>query len=307
MKLSELIQQYKTESYKFYKHHDIDGNEIKDFFFFETHEDYFDKYLGFYKKLPDFTQVIVYATNGTFKVTKGGIEFFIRHNHQEVFRDLEGNIRGVSLKITKEVRNNLLKRINDLMAATTFDEIHQIVSECKVSGFGSLAIYDTSQRIASQMNIEPDKIYLMAGAKEGIETLEQKGYVMPKTSQKRFVKMEEMPNEFKALSPAEVHHFACAKKKELNYVEDRIHSIAQNDIKKLKCKDLIISGKIKECIQELKEIYNYGHHVSTHLVLIEQRWNSFTRDKINRVLSIDDLELKKNKILYDILEILEKY
>jgi hypothetical protein len=100
MTLEELIAQYKTEEYKFWKFWDSDGKEIKTYFFFETHADYLDKYLGFYKSLPNLTDVIVHASDGIFKLTNQGIEYFIRHNHQEVFLDKEGNQRGISYELS---------------------------------------------------------------------------------------------------------------------------------------------------------------------------------------------------------------
>ena len=52
----------------------------------------------------------------------------------------------------------------------------KIVEECKVKGFGELSIYDTAVRIGAHLRIEPDKVYLHAGAREGIKALEDKGY-----------------------------------------------------------------------------------------------------------------------------------
>ena len=48
MTLEKLIQQYKTEDYKFWKFRDKDGKDITTHFFFEIHSDYLDRYLGFY-------------------------------------------------------------------------------------------------------------------------------------------------------------------------------------------------------------------------------------------------------------------
>ena len=73
MNLEELIRLYRTQDYKFFKYRDKDGQELKEEFIFETHKVYLDKYLGFYKDLPDLTQVIIYASDGIFKLTKNGI------------------------------------------------------------------------------------------------------------------------------------------------------------------------------------------------------------------------------------------
>ncbi|MBP6872892.1 MAG: hypothetical protein KBC43_12855 [Bacteroidales bacterium] len=219
MTLQELIDQYKTEDYKFFKFIDKNGKDIKTHFIFESHAEYLDKYLGFYQNLPDLTQVIVYATDGIFKLTNQGFDYFIRHNHQEVFKDKDGKIRGVPYEVTKQVRANLIRRINDIMSARNFDEIHQIVEECKIKGFGPLSIYDTSMRIATKMNIEPDKVYLHAGAAKGMEILEEKGYVKKGTAEKKFVKNEELPIEMQKLRASENEHFLCSMKEKISNLD----------------------------------------------------------------------------------------
>jgi hypothetical protein len=212
MKLEELIRLYKTEDYKFWKYRDKDGNNITTHFFFETHSDYLDRYLSFYKDLPNLTEVIIHAADGIFKLTNNGIVYFIRHNHQEVFIDREGNQRGVPFEVSKQVRDNIIRRITDIMKASTFDTIFNIVSECKVKGFGELSIYDTSMRIAIHLDIEPDKIYLHAGARKGMEILEEKGYVKKGSSKKKYVEITEMPKPMQQLKAAETEHMLCSMK-----------------------------------------------------------------------------------------------
>lgn len=219
MTLEELIRQYKSEEYKFWKYRDKDGKDITTHFFFETHSDYLDKYLGFYKDLPNLTEVIVHAADGIFKLTNQGIEYFIRHNHQEVFLDKEGNQRGIPYEVSKQVRNNLIRRTNDILKAKTFDEIFNIVAECKVKGFGELSIYDTAMRISSHMNIEPDKVYLHAGARKGMEVLENKGYVEPGSAQKKYIETKDMPKPMQQLKAAETEHLLCSMKDYMNNLE----------------------------------------------------------------------------------------
>ena len=218
MTLEELIHQYQIEEYKIFKHSDKDGNKISTHFIFDNHADYLDKYLGFYKELPNLTEVIVQATDGVFKLTNQGIIYFIRHNHQEVFIDNNGNQRGIPYQVSKEVRTNLIIRFNDVLKCRTFDELHNIVQECKVKGFGELAIYDTAMRIASFMNIEPDRVYLHAGAREGLSILESKGYFKEGSANKKYLEITEMPLPMQRLKAAEVEHFLCAKKDKMKYL-----------------------------------------------------------------------------------------
>lgn len=222
MTLDDLIKRYKNQEFEVFKYNNSDGESINTVFVFESQKDYLDKYLSYYKELPNLTEVIVFATDGTFKVTKNGLEFYIRHNHQDVFTDREGNTRGVSKEISKLVRNNLITRFNDLMTATNFDQILQIVTECKVKGFGELSIYDTSIRIAKFKDLEPDKVYLHAGARKGFEVLEEKGYIHSGASKKRYLTKAELPQEFhEQLNCNEAQNLACLYKEEFNGLPSR--------------------------------------------------------------------------------------
>lgn len=221
MTLQELIDSYNAENYKFFKYADAEGNPIKTYFLFDTHKDYLIKYLDFYKKLDNLTEVIVYAVDGFFKLNQSGVEYFIRHSHQELFKDKNGNERGIPLDVAKEVKVNLIKRINDLKEVKKFDDLIDIVAESKVKRFGELSIYDSSLRIASSLQIEPDKVYLHAGARAGIEVLEQKGYVKSGLSKKKAITMEDLPQEFQGMKPLEIEHASCFLKDRMKELEPR--------------------------------------------------------------------------------------
>lgn len=221
MTLEEIINEYLTESYSIFKYLDKDGRDIKVRFLFDTHRDYLDKYLSFYKSLPNLTEVVVFACDGVFKLTNNGIDYFIRHNHQEVFTGKSGNLHGVPYETAKIVRNNLMKKIIELQQAQDFDTIFEIVQKSRVLGFGELSIYDTSIRISSFKDIEPDKVYLHAGARAGAELLELKGLIASGLSQKSFIEMKELPVEFQKMKEKEVEHFLCSKKDRLkNHLDD---------------------------------------------------------------------------------------
>ena len=220
--LNNIIQRYKEEECELFKGVDENGNTINTVFIFESHSDYLDKYLSFYKELPNLTDVIVFASNGTFKVSQNGIDYFIRHNHQEVFKDKEGNVRGIHPDICKQVRNNLIRNINQFNDVESFEEIMELVKKSKVKGFGELAIYDTSMRISKFKQLEPNKVYLHAGARKGFEVLESKGYLKLGSSMGKFVEKENLPEEFQMkLKPYEVENVACLYKEEFLKLPNR--------------------------------------------------------------------------------------
>lgn len=214
MDLSHLVSIYHTERYKYYKPTTPDNRIIQTWLIFDNHDDYFDNYLGFYKTLPDFTELIVHAVDGTFIVTNKGINDFIKHNHQKIYVK-NGVQMGVSDEVLHKVRNNLLKETNKLQSAHSFDELFKIVSMAKERGFGHLAIYDTTVRIGAYLGIEPNKVFLHAGAQTGMRILEEKGYVKPGLSEYLFVEVEYLPLELKEFKPIVTEHFLCSQKDKL--------------------------------------------------------------------------------------------
>lgn len=213
--LEALIAKYLQEDYSFFKYRDSEGRDLKVAFVFENHPDYLSKYLSFYSQLPNMTEVIVFACDGIFKLTQNGLEYFIKHPHQEVFTDREGNERGIKPDVLKEMKTRILKRIGDLVKAKTFDELMSIIESEKVPGFGELAIYDTTMRIASFLKLEPDKVYLHAGTREGMKKLEERGLVPPGSSKRKAVPVEHLPEPLKKLRPAETEHLLCWGKGQL--------------------------------------------------------------------------------------------
>jgi len=213
--LESVIAKYLQEAHSFFKYKDSEGRDLNVVFVFENHPDYLTKYLSFYSQLPNLTEVVVFACDGTFKLTQNGLEYFIKHPHQEVFIDREGHERGIKPDVLKEMRTRILKRIGDLVKAKTFDELMLIIESEKIAGFGELAIYDTTMRIASFLKLEPDKVYLHAGTRSGMKKLEQRGLVPPGSSKLKAVLVDYLPEPLKKLRPADTEHLLCWGKEQL--------------------------------------------------------------------------------------------
>lgn len=219
MTLAQIIAAYQLETYSFFKGEDKDGRVINQTFIFDNHQDYLDKYLGAFSGLDNLTEVIVYAVNGFFKLTNKGITFFIQHGQQHVWKDGDGNLHEVAPEILRQVRDNLVMRIDAVRAVNDFSALIQIVNESRVSGFGATAIYDASLRIGSYLQIEPQEIYLHTGAKKGCKALENKGYLPAGSSNRPSLPMELMPKELQPFKPAYLEHFLCVAKDRLKKME----------------------------------------------------------------------------------------
>lgn len=105
-------------------------------------------------------------------------------------------------------------RHQDLRACHSFKELHAIVSECAVSGFAVLCIYDTAVRLGAYLSsikpqsIKPQYVYLHAGTKVGAAEL---GLDVSR----KFICLNELPEELQCLSADDIENFLCIYKDEL--------------------------------------------------------------------------------------------
>lgn len=216
MTLRDIIDEFLNEDYSFFKYRDKDGNDIMVSFKFDSHHEFFGKYMSYYKNRPSLSSLLEDATLGVIELPHSNNKvYYVRHPHQEVFTDYDGNTRGIPNDIAQAVAQRLKDQIDRLEKCTYFSQLIKIVEECRVSGFGELSIYDTAVRIGAFLGIAPDRVYLHAGTRVGIEALEKKGYLVEGSSKKKSISVKELPHEFKGLSADEIQHFACSKKESL--------------------------------------------------------------------------------------------
>lgn len=132
-----------------------------------------DNELDYYKHLPTLSDTIDKATKALFK--EGN-----KLEHQWRIND----------KILAHVAKNLKKREKEIRESTSFERIYEIVNDESILGFGDLAKYDTTLRIASKLYIQPAKVYLHRGTKDGAKAI---GINVRK---KRYLEVHELPKAF---------------------------------------------------------------------------------------------------------------
>ena len=99
---------------------------------------------------------------------------------------------------------NISKKLEDA-EFFTFDKLHDIIDTCKVSGIGPLFVYDVSVRIGAYLKLEPESVYMHAGAREGAKLL---GF---NTNVVRIPKGD-FPDFMQHLSADEIEDFLCCYK-----------------------------------------------------------------------------------------------
>lgn len=127
--------------------------------------------------------------------------------------DVNGKLHSHQYRVPRSARPELerllLEDKDNLSAAKSFDDLHSLVSRhCdKVKGAGALYAYDVALRIAEGfLKLDPEYVYLHAGAAEGARYLGVRGAKHRLTA---------FPKAMHRLSPAQAEDFLCICKDRL--------------------------------------------------------------------------------------------
>lgn len=111
----------------------------------------------------------------------------------------------------EESRQVLLANLPALRQATSFDELIALVGALTepIPGIGQLAVYDTTLRIGARFGLEPSRVYLHAGTRDGARALGFDG-------RRANIDMVELPEPLQRLSAREAEDLLCIYKDSLN-------------------------------------------------------------------------------------------
>jgi hypothetical protein len=152
-----------------------------------------DRELDFFRSCTSFKRAVKYA--GLSMLPNGK-----RHPHQ--YR--------IPLSVLREAERNLQTVSASLRGCATFDELFQLVqSETGgIYGIGELTIYDITTRLGAFLGLEPERVYLHAGTREGARHL---GIITRRES----FEPSELPQAFRRLRPREIEDCLCIYKRQL--------------------------------------------------------------------------------------------
>jgi len=107
-----------------------------------------------------------------------------------------------------EARTRLLAA--DLGSCRSFDDLHPKINSLirDIHMIGPLVVYDVSHRIGAFLRLEPDRVYLHRGTRDGALAL---GLGRGRDT----IDLAELPDEFHRLSEAEAEDCLCIYKKRL--------------------------------------------------------------------------------------------
>lgn len=112
----------------------------------------------------------------------------------------------------KKFQRELLLKTKDIEAVKNFEELLNLVEDCKVSGISDLTCYDTALRIGVKLNFSPAKIYLHSGTWKGAKKL------LPQLKRKQFIEKKDLPYPFHddELSAGDIEVILCVYKDAFN-------------------------------------------------------------------------------------------
>lgn len=104
-------------------------------------------------------------------------------------------------------RRGLWRRRESLRSRKTFPELMEITGKVAAAIWknSKLTVYDTTHRIGAYLGVEPDRVYLHAGTREGAKALGFKGSLP-------FIFPSELPKAFRRLKPYEIEDCLCRRK-----------------------------------------------------------------------------------------------
>lgn len=111
--------------------------------------------------------------------------------------------RRIPRSVLRVWADALLERRNEIRASKTFAKLHAKLEAlgAELDGIGELTVYDTAVRIGAFLKLEPDRVYLHAGARDGARALGFNG--------RNSLSPAELPRPLRRLKAGEIEDALC--------------------------------------------------------------------------------------------------
>ena len=111
----------------------------------------------------------------------------IARNHEGKKNKHQWRLKNIDLE---KFAVQLIDKADDIKNCTSFEELLKKIELYKTHGIGTLAVYDTAERIGAYLELYPEKVYLHAGVKVGAEK------ILGKKLSEKFLRKEDLPEVF---------------------------------------------------------------------------------------------------------------
>jgi len=130
-------------------------------------------------------------------------------NTAVISRDENDNLHPHQYRIYNYVYENFIQNLlfvkDKINNSKNFDELIRIIEKYKPSGAGELFCYDVALRIGHYLKLLPDRIYIHAGTRIGLQNL------LKRKIYEKQIKKEILPEPFRSsdLTPGQLEDFFC--------------------------------------------------------------------------------------------------
>jgi hypothetical protein len=161
---------------------------IKDYM--SCHKRDADKELRWFEIQPSFDKALSFAA-----YAKGPSGKKFSHQHR------------IPLAVLEESYGRLKSCQRELLAASSFEELHQIISDQirGIRGVGLLLVYDTALRLGANLKLKPSVVFLHAGTREGARRLGL-------NAARAFIPPSEFPPALRKLPARQIEDILCIYK-----------------------------------------------------------------------------------------------
>ena len=121
----------------------------------------------------------------------------------------------LSKSVLVEAQRRLRASTSQLQSCETFAELHEIVADRigGIKGIGSLTVYDISHHLGAYRGLEPEVVYLHAGAALGAKALRLNHHA-------ESLDLRDVPAAFRRLRPHEIEDCLCLYRDEFKVIND---------------------------------------------------------------------------------------
>jgi hypothetical protein len=107
----------------------------------------------------------------------------------------------------EESRRRLLDNLPKVRNATSFHELIELVDHLirPLDRMGEMVVYDTAMRIGARFGLEPEKVYVHRGTRDGLRKLGL-------DPRRDTIELDELPAPIRMLTPREAEDFLCVYK-----------------------------------------------------------------------------------------------
>lgn len=121
----------------------------------------------------------------------------------------ESHQRRVGMRRLIPFERKLQRRRGDIAQCASFDDLHDLIRECRTTRVGALTVYDTAVRIGHYVRLAPKKVYLHTGTTKGARNLGL-------DTRSGYLNRADLPDPIRDLSCAHIENFLCIYKSHLS-------------------------------------------------------------------------------------------